>query len=141
MSIAQPDPTTLPGDDFLDVENIVMTLVELRDADDAWRAYAASKSPRVVKPLGLGGRYKIAASVSDSGSDYFLAYFNITLTPNMTAWDVLRELAIRWSAYGVMDDFIFSHLSVKPDWLHAILWADVSELQDEQLNAMPFEQS
>lgn len=120
-----------------------VTLAELRDADDALRAYVASQSPNVTKPLGLVGPYGTDTTVMDCDCDYWLFddKLRIALTPDMNGWDVMRALATAWKPWAVMDGFIFSGFRViegSPEWLSVCLWADVDVLEDEQLDAMPF---
>lgn len=119
--------------------DVEVTLVELRDtADDALRAYAASIVPELVIPLDLAGVYKVEPWVLDDDVDYWLADVNITLTPDMTAWNVMRVLAKAWGEYPVMNGFRFSHFGVREWGLPVILWPDVDRLEDDQLDAMPF---
>lgn len=127
-------------DESAGVEMLDMTVLDVRDADEALRGYAASKGSNVIKPLGLSGDYQVEPWVMDSACDYWLDDLTVTLTPEMTAWDVLRAVASKWRTHEVMNTFVFASLSLceRPGYLSVVLFSDVSELQDEQLDAMPF---
>ena len=87
-----------------------LTLAELRGADDALRAYVVSRHRRIGEPLGHTGTYAICAMVCDEARDYFLAPLTLKLTPDMSAWDVMRWAAWRWAGHPAMDDLCFPFL-------------------------------
>jgi hypothetical protein len=78
----------------------------------------------------------------DSEFDYYLAPLPLTLTPKMSAFDVINKAALHWAEFPIMNEFVVSTISFSEAMtgcLSITLWADVETLDADAVDQMPFD--